>query len=69
MAGVGNYWHGALGKRWPSVSGGNTLDLHHACNRPGERWATARSFVQHTGIEGVNVTRGIPEFAIDFIGE
>jgi hypothetical protein len=61
--------HWSQGQRWPSVSGGNTLDLHHACNRPGDRWSTARSYVQHTGTAGVNVTPGVPEFAIDFVGE
>ncbi len=45
---------------------GCTPDIHHADNRPGDRWATGRDFIQnlgrHHGIEDVDC-------AIDFVGE
>jgi len=56
------------GQRWPVPSGGNTLDLHHAYHRPGERWCTKKSYVEHTGTIGVNVAPGIPEHAQEFVG-
>lgn len=57
------------GQAWPVPSGGNTLDLHHSYHRPGERWVTRRSFVEHTGRTGLHCTPAIPEYAIDFVGE
>jgi hypothetical protein len=46
--------------------GGNTIDIHHAMVRPGNRWATSRDYMQnlgrHGGIEHVDC-------AIDFVGE
>lgn len=53
--------------RWGSPSG-NTLDMLHIHARPGERWCTAKSYVQHTGREGKNCHTGIPEWAVDFQG-
>lgn len=53
------------GRRWNSPEG-NTLDLHHAWARPGERWVTARSYVEHTGKEGINCRAHIPEYGIGF---
>jgi hypothetical protein len=61
--------HWTQGQRWPAPSGGNTLDLHHAYHRAGERWCTKQSYVQHTGTAGVNVTPGIPEYALEFVGD
>jgi len=45
---------------------GDTLDLVHSEVRPGERWVTRRSYVQHTGKVGVHCTEDIPEYAKDF---
>ncbi len=55
------------GKEWSSPLG-STLDMHHVCNRPGERWVTKRSYVNHTGLEGVHCRPTIPEHARDFVG-
>jgi len=57
------------GSSWPVPTGGNTLDLHHAYHRPGERWATGKSYIQHIGMNGLRVTSGVPEYALDFVGE
>lgn len=54
--------------RWPGPEG-NTLDILHPFARPGERWCTGKSYVQHTGRRGVNCTPDIPEWAVDFQGE
>ena len=47
-------------------SDGCTPDIHHAEQRPGERWATPRDYMEnlgrHRGIESVDC-------AIDFVGE
>lgn len=51
--------------RDPSVV---TLDTLHARQRPGERWVTARSWMEHTGRDGVHCQPGIPEQAVDFVG-
>jgi hypothetical protein len=53
---------------WSVPPGGDTLDLHHAYFRHGERWVTKCSYIQHTGTSGVHVTPDIPEYAINFIG-
>ena len=45
---------------------GDTLDLVHSEVRPGERWVTKESWVQHTGRTGVHCTVDIPEYARDF---
>lgn len=47
---------------------GDTLDLVHAERRPGERWCTAKSYVEHTGRVGIHCREWIPEFATDFQG-
>lgn len=54
-------------KVWASPNG-ITLDMHHLSNRPGERWVTSRSFLEHAGRDGTHCKPGIPEFAIDFVG-
>ena len=55
---------------WPNPVSGNTLDLHHGYFRPGERWATDKSFMQHIGVtNGLHVVKGIPEHAVNFAGE
>jgi hypothetical protein len=56
------------GPSWPNPISGNTLDLHHAWARPGERWAARRSYIAHTGVEGMHCRQTIPEHAIDFVG-
>ena len=55
------------GKEWHSPKG-TTLDMHHVCNRPGERWVTKKSYVAHTGVEGVHCRINIPEHAREFVG-
>lgn len=48
------------------MGGGNTIDIHHAYARPGDRWATGRDYMEnlgrHSGIEQYDC-------AIDFVGE
>jgi hypothetical protein len=51
--------------RDPSVL---TLDYMHYLARPGERWVTRRSFMDHTGRDGTHCVPGIPEWAQDFVG-
>ena len=78
MAGNGTCWtreewqawgvNWKQGPTWPVPSGGDTLDLHHAYFRPGDRWATDTSFLDHIGVVGMHAT-GVPEHAINFIGE
>lgn len=62
----------AYGLQWHSANVvspmGDTIDLHHAFTRPGERWVTQRSFVDHTGVVGHHCTEAIPEFADQFVG-
>jgi hypothetical protein len=48
---------------------GDTLDLVHSERRPGERWVTKESYIQHTGKVGVHCTAMTPEYARDFVGE
>jgi hypothetical protein len=58
------------GQAWPVPTGGDTIDLHHPWARPGERWVTGKSYMQHLGLtQGVHCHTGVPEFALDFIGE
>ena len=57
-------WHSGA---W-YCSQGDTLDLHHAENRKGERWVTKVSYVDHTGKVGVHCREHIPEHAVDFQG-
>jgi hypothetical protein len=57
-------WH--KGAWW--VPDGDTLDLSHRDQRPGERWVTRYSFVQHTSPhEGTHCTASTPEYAKDFV--
>lgn len=48
--------------------GGNTLDLHHAYARPGERWATGKSYIQSIGVNGLHCRNG-QDVAEEFVGE
>lgn len=57
----------AYSRHW--VPGHWTVDLYHAANYPGERWCTKRSYIQHTGKEGVHCREWINEQAVDFVGE
>lgn len=59
--------HWTQGKEWHSPQG-TTLDMHHACNRPGERWVTKESYVEHTGRSGKHCVPEIPEYATGFVG-
>lgn len=60
------------GIRWQDGSWGchqgDTLDLCHAQYRPGERWCTAKSYVEHTGRYGQHCRPHIPEWAQNFQG-
>jgi hypothetical protein len=55
-------WHKG---HWPGPYG-DTLDLLHIHERPGDRWVTKESWIEHTGKEGVHCTAAIPEHAIAF---
>jgi len=48
------------------LGGGNTIDIHHACARLGDRWATGRDYWQNIG---VHMYLGKQDQAIDFVGE
>lgn len=61
----GLYWTQAT--YWTSPHG-TTLDMHHFSNRPGERWVTRRSYIEHTGRDGQHTKPHIPEFAQEFVG-
>jgi hypothetical protein len=50
------------------AGGGNTVDLHHAYARPGERWATGRDYWNHIGDVGTHSHKNLDQ-AIDFVGE
>jgi len=77
MAGNGTCWtreewnvwgvNWKQGPTWPVPTGGDTLDLHHAYFRPGDRWATDKSYMQHIGIIGVHCHPGTPEHALNFV--
>jgi hypothetical protein len=43
-----------------------TIDVHHAYQRPGERWATSKDYMQNIG---VHQFLGRQDEAIDFVGE
>lgn len=43
-----------------------TLDLIHFDQRPGERWVTKESWIDHTGRVGTHTTELTPEYARDF---
>lgn len=45
------------------------LDVTHPKHRPGERWVTAKSYIQSIGIRGTHNTPEEGEVAIDFAGE
>lgn len=48
------------------VHGGCTFDIHHAKNRPGDRWTTSRDYWENLGIHN---WLGRLDQAIDFVGE
>jgi hypothetical protein len=50
------------------VDGKLTLDVEHPEQRPGERWVTKQSWMDHTGKVGVHTSSDIPEYARDFVG-
>jgi len=52
---------------WTSPQG-DTMDLWHAWKRPGERWVTKQSWIEHTGRFGVHCRPEVPEWAVDFQG-
>ena len=45
------------------------LDVTHPKQRPGERWVTAKSYIQSIGVRGVHNTPEEGEAAIGFVGE
>ena len=50
--------------------GGNTVDLHHAYARPGERWATGRDYWENIGAVGTHSNQAVCiDKALDFVGE
>jgi hypothetical protein len=50
------------------IDGNVTLDVEHPEKRPGERWVTKVSYLEHTGRTGTRATPDIPEYARDFVG-
>lgn len=50
------------------LNGGLTMDLRHAMERPGERWTTKVSYIEHTGRSGVHCRPEYPEWAVAFQG-
>jgi hypothetical protein len=52
--------------QWSSPRG-STLDLYHPHVRPGERWVTSRSYIDHTGRVGIHCTPAMPEYALNFV--
>lgn len=52
----------------PDASLNTTLDLMHPIERPGERWCTDVSYIEHTGREGVHTHPEAPEWAVKFQG-
>ena len=79
MAGNGTCWtreewqawgvNWKQGPTWPVPTGGDTLDLHHAYFRPGQRWATDWSFMDHLGFVGTHCQPGVPEVALNYLKE
>lgn len=54
---------------WPCTSvAGDTMDIYHAESRPGERWVTKYSYVEHTGRVGLHCDPSTPEYAVNFVG-
>ena len=49
--------------------GGWTLDLLHSMMRLGERWVTARSYIQQIGVRGMHNSAQECDEAVDFVGE
>ncbi len=49
-----------------SMGGGCTIDIHHAYERSGERWATSRDYCENLGVHSF---LGRQDQAIDFVGE
>jgi len=58
-----NWVHGA----WNCPSG-DTLDLQYAHVKPGERWCTKVSYIDHCAKVGVHQQVGMPEYGLDFAG-
>jgi hypothetical protein len=52
---------------WRCAAGG-TIDLVHPYYRPGERWVTQKSYVDHVGKYGVHCRPHIPEYGLNFVG-
>lgn len=50
------------------VDGQVTLDVEHPDARPGERWVTKQSWLEHTGKTGIHATPELPEYAREFVG-
>lgn len=59
--------HWTQGTKWPSPDG-TTMDMHHLTARPGERWVTKESYLEHTGRTGAHAHPGVPEYAQNFLG-
>lgn len=64
----------AWGPRWQDHSWPRdlrsvvTLDYKHFLERPGERWVTKVSYIEHTGRDGTHCKPSTPEFAQHFAG-
>ncbi len=62
----------AWGIKWQQgawlSSRGDTMDLLHVEARPGERWVTKHSYLQHTGKVGRHCTGNEPEYAQEYAG-
>jgi len=52
-------------KTW-ELEPGATLDIMHPHQRPGERWVTKESWLEHTGRVGLHCTPDVPEYARNF---
>jgi len=50
------------------AGGGDTIDLHHAYKRQGQRWATGRDYWEGIGTDGIHASAGVDR-ALDFVGE
>lgn len=67
--GWGQDWRAHSWPENPREAGIVTLDYRHYLERPGERWVTKVSYLEHTGKAGTHCVEGIPEWAVDFVGE
>lgn len=47
----------------------HSLDIMHSETRPGERWATGKSYIQQIGVRGVHNTGPGCDEALEFVGE